>query len=160
MANLDKPQIQPTVGTAPPVSDWKSIGLDFGTTYSLLRGIVLYLQGYLTRVYNAVAPFQFNVQTVPQAISPYTVNATDEFIAAFAAVGADCVILLPPSPGPNPQGNARNLIISKMDNFAHNIVLTPVAGDTIDSVAAPVLITIPQDTVRLTAVAPHAWKTW
>lgn len=160
MANLDKPQIQPTVGSPPAVTDWKSIGLDFGTTYTLLRGIVLYLQGYLTRVYNAVAPFQFNVQTVLPTQSPYHVLPTDEFIAAFDSASGDTVVQLPPSPGPNNQGNARNLIIAKMDNFAHNIVVTPDGLDTIDGVNAPVLISAPQGVLRLTAVAPNAWKSW
>lgn len=53
--SLTQPQVQPNFNTPPPITDWPSIRTAFATLYrSGLQALVLYLQGYLTKVYNAV----------------------------------------------------------------------------------------------------------
>jgi hypothetical protein len=154
VAQLQPPQIQPTVGATPPISDWKSIHLALAHTYTLLRGLVLYLQTYLTSVYNAVVPTQFIVVTVSAALSPYTVGNTDEFIAASAGAAAATVIDLPAA-----TASGRAIVIKKMDANAFNITVTPAGTDTIDGNAV-VNIAIQNDALRLVDLAAGAWGTW
>ena len=51
---LARPQVQPTVGSAPQVSTWPAMQNAFAGIYKLLQGLALYLQSYLTSVYYAI----------------------------------------------------------------------------------------------------------
>jgi hypothetical protein len=152
---LTKPQVQPTVGPAPSIKDWRAIQTGFDGVYKLLAGLVLYLQTYLTKVYNAVVPTQFIVVTIDNTFSPYTVGATDELIAASAGAAAATVVNLPVA-----TGSGRTLVVKKMDANAQNIAVTPSGTDTIDGANAAVNITLRWDKVRLVDLAAGAWGTW
>jgi hypothetical protein len=149
---LQPPQVQPTVGNAPPVSDWHSIHHGFTHTFKLLRGLSLYLQTYLTNVYNAVVPRQYVLVTLDATLSPYTVGATESYVAAFAGVAADTIVLLPAA-----TGSGRELEISKRDGNAFNIAVTPFGTDTINDTTGAANITIQYDALRLRDIGVGQW---
>ena len=154
MALLTKPQIQPTIGNAPSVKNWADMQKGFGGIYQLLRGLALYLQTYLTKVYNAVVPTQFVVVTVAHSLSPYSVGGTESFIAASAGASADTTIDLPSA-----TGSGRFMIVSKEDAHAHNVIIAAAAGDLING-AATYDLTSQYQIARLEDLAANVWRLW
>lgn len=153
MATLQPPQVQPTVGSPPPVSSWGDIRLGFDRTFRLLQGLALYLQTYLAAIYNQVVPRQFIGVTVGNTESPYTVGNTESYIAASAGASADTIVNLPAA-----TGSFREIEISKRDANAHNIAVTPNGSDTINGSAGASNITVQFDTLRLRDIAIGEWS--
>lgn len=154
MPLLTKPQIQPTVGPPPSIQNWHDIHRAFAAEHRFLATLVLYLQTYLAKVYNAVVPTQFNVVTVAATASPYTAAATDEFIAASASSAAATVIDLPAA-----TGSGRTICVKKMDANAQNIAVTPNGSDKIDG-ASVYNLTAQYDVARLADIGAGVWAIW
>jgi hypothetical protein len=146
VALLTKPQIQPTVGTAPQGTSVKTSAA-FVTTYKLLSGLVLYLQSYLTKVYNAVVPSQFNPVSVTSAQSPYNIALTDEFIRAQAGT-----YILPPA-----TGSGRTIIFFNVDGGTVNIV--PNGSDTLNG-SGTISFATQYEMVQVVDGASGAWSYW
>lgn len=115
---LGKPQIPTPRNTQHP-KDWGTLGTNFTQLTQDHQNTVRYLQQYLGQIYNAVVPSQFTVTNVSHNQSPYTVQATDSFIAASAGSAADTTINLPVA-----TGSGRTLTVKKIDANAHNIVIS------------------------------------
>jgi hypothetical protein len=92
------------------------------------------------------------VTQVPNAASPYSVVAGDQFIAASAGVSSPTEIDLPAA-----TGSGRVLIIKKMDANAEDIEVTPNGSDTIDGTAAAYDLATQYNAVQIVDYAAGAW---
>jgi hypothetical protein len=97
--------------------------------------------------------------SIATSTTPYPVTATDYFIQASASAGADIIVNLPTSVGPDPNGRSRVLVIKKLDANPHNVVVTAAGADTIDGLATQT-ITLQYDSLRLWDGAAGAWSIW
>lgn len=142
---LDKPQLPRPVAVVRG-KKWEDIWNGIATLSKQNQNLVQYLQNYLTLIYNWLVPPKFNVSVV---IAPYTVNATDAFIAATAGA-----VTLPMS-----SGGGRIIVVKNIDTNGGTVVITPQGTDTIDG-ATSVPITLMNDAVRLVDGAVGQWMIW
>lgn len=115
---ITKPQLPRPVAVVTGKT-WKEIWDGIATLSKQNQNLVQYLQTYLTHVYNWLVPPKLNVSVVTP---PYTVNATDAFIAAPAGS-----ITLPQS-----NGSGRVITIKNIDPASGGVLITPFGTDMID----------------------------
>lgn len=147
---LNRPQLPPAP-RASMVTDWPSMKSGFHGVFRYFAALVLYLQNYLTAVWQAIVPLTYSVTTVAATLSPYTIQGTDEFIAASAGTAAATVIDLPPA-----TGSGRALTVLKADVNAEDVTLTPAGSDTING-ATSYNLTTRYQVVRIIDAAAGAW---
>jgi hypothetical protein len=125
---LDKPQLPRPVAVVKGTT-WADIWNGIATLSKQNQNLVQYLQHYLTLVYNRLVPPKVNVSVV---VSPYTVNATDAFVAATAGP-----VQLPPT-----NGSGRVITIKNIDPSNAPVAITPYGSDAIDGggAGAPYLL--------------------
>lgn len=145
---LHQPQLPRPVGVAKGTT-WTDIWNGIATLSKQAQNLSQYLQSYLTSVYNWLVPFKYNVTIVTPALLPYTVNATDGFLASVAGT-----ITLPLA-----SGSGRVIIVKNVDASGGTVTVAPQAADTIDGGAAT-NITVQNDAIRLIDAAQTQWMIW
>jgi hypothetical protein len=115
---ITKPQLPRPVAVVKG-STWTDIWNGIATLSKQNQNLVQYLQTYLTHVYNWLVPPKVDVSVV---VPPYTINATDSFIAATGGQ-----INLPQS-----SGSGRVITIKNIDPASAGVLITPDGTDMID----------------------------
>ena len=153
-AGLGKPDIPPARNLVQRGSDWNSIWKAFTQLTTYLSSLTVYLQTYLTRVYNALVPLQFPSQTISNAQSPYSVQNQDVFLAVAASASAPTQINLPPA-----GGTSRVIIVKKTDANVENVTLQAAGSDRIDGVGTYSLAA-QWNAVAIEDAAAGQWLIW
>lgn len=142
---LHQPQLPRPVAVVKG-STWADIWAGFGTLSKQNQNLIQYLQNYLTTVYQWLAPPKVNVGIITGSQLPYTINATDMFVAPTAGV-----VNVPAS-----NGGGRVLTIKNLDTGGGTVAVTANGTDTIDGQAVYNLTTQYQ-VVRLVDGAVGQW---
>lgn len=142
---ITKPQLPRPVAVVKGKT-WDDIWGGIATLSKQNQNLVQYLQHYLTLVYNWLVPPKLNVSIV---LPPYTVNATDAFIASPAGA-----ITLPIS-----SGSGRIIVVKNVDMNGGTVMVSPQGADTIDG-GGVTTITLQNDTVRFIDGAVGQWMIW
>lgn len=147
---ITKPQLPRPVAVVKG-STWADIWNGIATLSKQNQNLVQYLQTYLTHVYNWLVPPKLNVSVVtPLLNQPYTINATDAFIASTGGQ-----INLPQS-----AGSGRVITIKNIDPNNAGVAITPFGTDAIDGLGATVKYNLGPEFAVLSLIDGQAGQWW
>jgi hypothetical protein len=130
-------------------STWADIWNGIATLSKQNQNLVQYLQNYLTNLFKWIVPAKYIVTIVDGGSLPYTVNATDAFVAGPAGT-----YTLPPA-----SGSGRVIIVKNVDTTGGVVMVVPQGTDTIDG-GGETDITLANNAIRLIDGAPGQWMIW